>query len=110
MNARNNPARSAIRDGAGISNCFDQQKNPEYTATHGNTQGNRSPLADPAFARKIARLHALGPRCMGELLLEIADRQDLAVALDRYARLDPRIVAALGYDRLPAPMLAEVRR
>jgi hypothetical protein len=47
------------------------------------------------------RLHALGPRSTFEFLAEIAGGADMFERLERYARLDPDIVHALGGDVMP---------
>jgi hypothetical protein len=59
--------------------------------------------------RQVERLHALGARVVFELLDEL-DRHhrlgdDLDRRLDRYASLDPALVAAVGADRFPHPAL-----
>jgi hypothetical protein len=60
--------------------------------------------------RLVQHLHLLGERAVDELLSEldvehgIAD--DILARLERYARLDPSIAAALGADRIaPRPLL-----
>lgn len=69
-------------------------------------------IGDPAYRRQVDRLHALGPRPLGELLVEIARNSSapavVADAIDRYADLDPGIVHQLGGDRWPAMPLHEV--
>jgi hypothetical protein len=50
--------------------------------------------------RLVARLHALGPRPMYELVRELAAGADLFDRLEVYSRLDPHIVRALGGDLL----------
>jgi hypothetical protein len=47
------------------------------------------------FRRLTERLHRLGPRPVGELLLEVANGRDLIEALEEYARLDPALVRRL---------------
>ena len=62
--------------------------------------------------RLIERLHSLGPRPTGELLLELARahgiESDIDRRLQRYAELDPGIVRALGADRFATLPLYEV--
>jgi hypothetical protein len=73
-------------------------------------QSSRSPafaqarrLDSPAFHRSVERVHALGVRALGELLIEIdVDRQ----VIDRYARLDPDTLRAFGGDRWPVSIFA----
>lgn len=50
----------------------------------------------------VARIHALGPRPLAELFTELADGADLVLRLERYARLDPAVVAALGGSAMPS--------
>ena len=55
---------------------------------------------DLRLQRAIERLHALGPRPVGELLVELLDEHGIgAAALDRllaWSILDPALVAAVG--------------
>lgn len=63
----------------------------------------------PRFARLVEHLHALGPRAVGEFLVEVADPEDLFLVLERYARLHPETVRALGCDQFPSPPMILVR-
>jgi len=60
---------------------------------------------DARFRHLSERLHALGPRAVGELLSELAQahytHQDTMKRLESYARLDPETMAALGADAWP---------
>jgi hypothetical protein len=51
------------------------------------------------------RVHRLGPRVVAELLDEIARHHglhsDIDRRLERYARLDPALLRALGADKFP---------
>ncbi len=58
----------------------------------------RNRLTDPAFRRAVERIHDLGPRALGEMLIELDVGADV---LARYARLDPEIVRALDADHWP---------
>jgi hypothetical protein len=51
---------------------------------------------DPRFHRLCERLHGLGPRPLGDLLLEVAEGRDLLEVLEEYSRLDPFRVTRLG--------------
>jgi hypothetical protein len=55
---------------------------------------------DAAFRRDVEHLHRLGPRAVGELLIELGARRmvrtEIELLLRRYRRLDPAIVAAVG--------------
>ena len=60
-------------------------------------------LLDPRdllrFRRLVRHLHRLGPRPVGELLLEVAaDQDELLRRLEDLARWDPAVVAWLGAD------------
>lgn len=59
--------------------------------------------------RLIEHLHRLGPRPVGEALLEVAGGADVDQTLRRYGELDPEIVMAVGADRFPVPPIGEVR-
>jgi hypothetical protein len=63
---------------------------------------------DPRKCRQIEIIWNLGPRVVGELLVEISDPIDLDLALARYARLDGDVVRALGGDQFPPFPLREV--
>lgn len=65
-------------------------------------------LAKLRFQRQVEHLHKLGPRAVGELLLEVSDPIDLEIRLGKYARLDPDFLKAFGGDRFPAPPIREV--
>jgi hypothetical protein len=51
---------------------------------------------DPGFPRLTEPLHQLGPRPVGELLLDVADGRDLIKALEAYAQHDPKLVGYVG--------------
>jgi hypothetical protein len=48
-----------------------------------------------------ARIHGLGPRPLAELLYELLSGADPLARIERYAELDPAIVAAVGGRDLP---------
>ena len=61
------------------------------------------------YARMVVRVHALGPRVLAELLIEIATATGqpglIARHLEEFARLEPEIVRAVGGDRFtPMPL------
>jgi hypothetical protein len=51
---------------------------------------------DARLRRLTARVHALGPRPLYELIREVLDGADLCARLERYAELDPAICRYLG--------------
>ena len=67
---------------------------------------------DPRFQLLTQRLHRLGERATGELLLELARdhgiERDILARLEIYADLDPAIVARLGARDWPPPLLHEM--
>lgn len=68
----------------------------------------KSSLIDcPRFRHLINRLHALGPRPMGEFIAALHRRADLPVVdlLERHASNDPATVRALGADRWPPAVI-----
>ena len=80
----------------------DEELFAEFAAAVGNMR-----------AQHFNRLHELGPRPMGELLLEIAGNDDdgratLLAASGRYEKLDGSTVRALGGDVFPPAPLHEV--
>ena len=68
---------------------------------------------DLRFHRQVERLHALGLRATGELLLEIAEcigcRTFIDQRLEAYAALDPETVRAVAGDQFPRPPLYGVK-
>ena len=60
------------------------------------------------FRAMVRRVHNLGQRPLGELLLEVAgNRERLLELLERYGRYDPALVVALGAtDWLDPPLWA----
>jgi hypothetical protein len=71
-------------------------------------------VADLRFHREVERLHRLGPRATGELLLEIAEclaaRSFVDERVKAYVALDPKVVKALGADRFPTPPIYPVAK
>ena len=69
---------------------------------------------DLRFHRHVERLHALGPRAVGELLLEIGElracRTFIDQRLDAYAALDPETVKAVDGDKFPRPPIYEAAK
>ena len=88
-----------------------RQLEPPYpTADHPSRrrrpvrQSVTGPLFDARFRQLIDHLHQLGPRPISELLRELIGRDeqvctDLFLLLERYYRLDPSAVEAVGSDR-----------
>ncbi len=70
--------------------------------------------ADLKFRRHVKRLHALGPRVVGELLAEIGAERGITTIVDQklthYARLDPAALEMTGGDRFWQPPLHGVDR
>jgi hypothetical protein len=62
-------------------------------------------LADFRFQRSVARLYRLGPRVIAEMLVELGRqrliRTEIEVLVERYANLDPGLLAAVAADRFP---------
>ena len=70
-------------------------------------------LLDVRYHMLVTRLHTLGPRPCGELLLEVIGgnerlRDDVFALLERYTRLTPEEVQAVGADVFPPGPLHEV--
>ncbi len=68
---------------------------------------------DLKFHRQVERLHRLGPRAVGELLIEIGEQRSCRTfidqRLDAYSRLDPELIRKLGGNEFPRPPLHQVR-
>lgn len=71
----------------------------ELAAQAARAQG----LNDPRFRRVVERIHTLGPRPLGELLIEVKADRD---TLERYAVLSIDTLTALGGDRWPTQIYA----
>ena len=107
-------------------------ENPRATSTGPVTTGARNSLAgdgrfltdigpaaqrlhrDPRVRRAVIHLNCLGPRRLGESIAELLDARGIAPeAFDRllaWQRMDPRVVASVGGDRVPPwPLLAVPR-
>ncbi len=84
-----------------------------FTTYDSRTSCKTQLLAGPRFERQIARVHALGPRPLAEMIAEIATATGepglIADRLQAYAGLDPEILRALGADSFP-PMPLELVR
>ncbi len=69
-------------------------------------------VADLEFYRDVVRLHRLGPRAVYELLTEIGEqrlcRTFIEQRVQRFSKIDPDHLAALGGDTFPRPLLCEV--
>ena len=87
-----------------------EQSHP--TADHPSRRRRRArqpvgePLFDARFHRLIDHLCSLGPRPVGECLLQLIGTNDdartaLVVLLERYRQLDVDVVQAVGGDRWP---------
>ena len=68
---------------------------------------------DLRFHRLVERLHRLGPRATGELLIEIGEQRLCRTFIDQrletYAALDPETVRAVAGDQFPRPPLYGVK-
>ena len=71
-------------------------------------------VAGLEYRQKIERIHALGARCLGELLAELGVEKSIMPSihekLDRYASIDPQALQTLGGDKFWPVPLREVRR
>jgi hypothetical protein len=68
---------------------------------------------DILFRRLVRHVHGLGPRAVGEALLELAPNRGAVVAvLERYERFTPAFVRSAGGDDWlePRRLLREIRR
>ena len=63
--------------------------------------GRRRPIPRSRAYLLGARIHDLGPRALAELLIEILSGCDALAHIEKYAELDPAIVAAVGARDLP---------
>ena len=97
MCKRNGPAAGGTAVRAGIDNARRRSDTTPSPAP-------QIDLADARFQRAVAWLHRLGPRALAEFLIELGAgrmlRTEIEEMLARYnARLDPKILRAVGGDR-----------
>jgi hypothetical protein len=64
--------------------------------------------SNPRFQSLVEHLHRLGPRAVGEFLIEltIEHHPDLLERLERYRRIEPDVLKVLGADQIPKPIFA----
>ena len=71
-------------------------------------------VANLIFQRNVEKLHALGPRVVGELLAEIGEQRSCRTFIDQrleaFAVLDPEILRELDSDQFPRPPLYGVKK
>ena len=84
-----------------------------FAGQNTETDATAQALTEPHFERMVEHLHRLGPRPVGELLIEIAIATgQSSLVMDRlqaYARLNPEIVNFVGGDHFPPSVLGVVR-
>ena len=75
--------------------------------------GERSAISALRRPRHIQNLHGLGPRALGEFLIEIGVKHGITIdierTVERYAALDPEAVRLTGGDHFPALPIHVVR-
>ncbi len=68
---------------------------------------------DLHFHRQVEKLHRLGPRAVGELLVEIGEQRLCRMFIDQrleaYGQFDPELIRKLGGKEFPRPPLHQVR-
>ena len=89
-----------------------QRKHKSNGATPPSRCHEPAPL-ETRFSSLFKRVHELGPRPTGELLLEMIGKDaglqaDALLLLERYAALDPAMVRALGGDDFVPPPIHAV--
>jgi hypothetical protein len=94
--------------GAGVAVFSDD----EIAAVHSQASASAQPLRlDPRFRRLTGQLHQLGPRPLGEPLLELARDHGIAnsvlAKLEEFAKLDPAAIARLDAHHWPPLPLHE---
>jgi hypothetical protein len=91
-----NPACAAARTGSG---------NDHHKRHASDVSGNKLPATHAQAQNRLRRqrlvehLHRLGPSPLGHFLNEVERGASVAERLERYARIDPEFVRALGGDR-----------
>lgn len=93
----------------GLADDFDNSSNgralnaSEQQAQVARRQARRENADELRFRRKIRRLHSKGSPACEEFWLQVAAERMLGTyldeLLDRFDRLEPRVLAALGADR-----------
>lgn len=74
----------------------------------------RDLVDDLRFHRQVEKLHRLGPRAVGELLVEIGEQRACRTFIDQrlkaYADLDPEVVRKVEGGQFSWPPLYPVRK
>ena len=69
-------------------------------------------ISDLRFRRDIERLYKLGPRALGELLVEIGEQRLCRTYIEKrvrsYSIINPEHLSAVGGDAFPRPPLYRV--
>jgi len=99
------PGARAGAAGAGTRIAERQWGSDSTAATTAPAAARIGAQRDLRFRRDVQRLHRLGARAVYELLSELAAKRLLRTEIEQlvgtYAQLDPKIVRAVGADRLP---------
>ena len=70
-------------------------------------------VAGLRFSRAVERLHAKGPRAVGELLAELGAERSITTIietkLDRFGQIDDEVLLALGGGHMPPNPIHEVK-
>lgn len=70
-------------------------------------------VVDLKFRRAVEKLHAKGPRAVGELLAEIGAerscRTEIEAKLERFAAIDDEVLHAMDANRMPTSPIHEVK-
>src|ERR1700730_6791981 len=90
--------------GLGISSFRSRIDNPENIRPEPPTQAQFAAIRRLRRQRLVECLHRLGPCPLSYFLNEVERGASVAERLERYARIDPAFVEALGGDRF-APAL-----
>jgi hypothetical protein len=108
MSEMRNPARAGDAAGHGKLSCF-QADDPRIAPKPPSKQAQfgRSQLARKRLRRQrlVERLHGLGPAPLGHFLREVEAGAVIAEHLERYSRIDPAFVRALGGRDFPPPVI-----
>ena len=97
----------------GRAGAVSQKADRLFTTNNSRNSSKTQLMVGPRFEGQVVRVHALGPRCLAELLAEIATAtRQLELIADRveaYAGLEPEKIRFVGADRFPPSVLGVVR-
>jgi|GEM_PF-3291188 len=107
MAQTNETGRAVGADRLGISSFRSRIDNRDLKPNPPAKQAQFAAIRRLRRERLVERLHSLGPAPLGHFIREVERGASIPDRLERYARIDPAFVRALGGDRF-APELRAI--